>query len=165
MLANPVLSPLHWVYIYLISGIFLCFLSIVSLNTAYSLLHWQSVYFQSIMANVETKIATFESIIPINVYEIGNKVFFASALSTYSIKCVIEGHSWTLPRNDRLALYGDAVVQSYFCRKWLDAGLEKSTVASCATTPNDDLLILIHRSVDCYPQRCSGKCQFDRGWV
>jgi hypothetical protein len=117
------------------------------------------------MANVETKIATFESIIPVNVYEIGNKVFFASALSTYSINCVIEGDSWTLSRNDRLALYGDAVVQSYFCRMWLDAGLEKSTVTSYATTANNYLLILIRRSVDCYPQRCSGKCQFGRGWV
>jgi dsRNA-specific ribonuclease len=90
------------------------------------------------MANVETQIATFETTIP---YEFDNKVLCARALSTYPTMGVIEGVLRTLPRNDRMAVYGDAVVESYFCRKWFDAGLEKSTVASCATISHDDMLI------------------------
>lgn len=35
------------------------------------------------------------------------------------------GASLTVPKNDRLAIYGDSVAASYLCRLWYEGGREK----------------------------------------
>jgi hypothetical protein len=107
------------------------------------------------MAHLDTTIADCETRIS---YKFGNKLLCASALSTFPTQRVVEGVLHPLKRNDRIAVYGDAVANSYFCRKWIATSLEMGTATSRATIFQDNVLIS-HRSMDCYPRRSSGKCQ------
>jgi ribonuclease-3 len=84
----------------------------------------------STMDSLESKITTCETIVS---YDFGNKLLCAMALSTFQTMGAVQGAFRMLPRNDRIAVYGDAVASSYLCRKWFDTGLQKggSCTAIC----------------------------------
>ncbi|KAF2092796.1 hypothetical protein NA57DRAFT_49569 [Rhizodiscina lignyota] len=72
---------------------------------------------------IVTKIAACEIAI---AYQFSDKLLCATALHTFQGGIVVRDAFQAIHRNDRLAVYGDAVAASYLCRKWLDIGLQKS---------------------------------------
>jgi ribonuclease-3 len=85
------------------------------------------------MASLENKISTCETAVS---YSFGDKLLCAKALSTFPNVSVVQGAFQSLPRNDCIAVYGDAVASSYLCRKWVDTGLEKSNYDPAAIIIN-----------------------------
>jgi len=91
------------------------------------------------MANFERKIDICEQIVS-HVYS--NRLLCAIALNTFPTVGAIQGTSQTLPRNDSMAIYGNTIVSSYLCRKWLDSGLAKGVLGLCPITPADSMLTI-----------------------
>jgi ribonuclease-3 len=72
---------------------------------------------------VEVKIRACETIVR---YQFNDKLACAKALSAYPSAHFVQGAVHMLQRNDRMAVYGDVVAESYLCRRWLDSGLSKA---------------------------------------
>ncbi|KAF5550731.1 ribonuclease III domain-containing protein [Fusarium mexicanum] len=71
------------------------------------------------------KVAECESII---AYEFNSKSLCAQALHTAADSmsvCVMDGSFKKMPKNDRLAVYGDAAAAAYLCSLWIKGGLPK----------------------------------------
>ena len=81
-------------------------------------------------STIEANIRTCESVIG---YNFNDKLNCAKALSAYRGGHAIQGAFRVLARNDRMAVYGDAVAGNYLCRKWFETDLSKSTM----TPPSD----------------------------
>ncbi|KAJ6560161.1 hypothetical protein B0H19DRAFT_109702, partial [Mycena capillaripes] len=68
------------------------------------------------------KITECESIIQ---YSFSSKLLCAEALNTasgHSAQYLLDGEVHTMPLNNRLAIYGQAVALAHLCRLWLDEG-------------------------------------------
>ncbi|KAF1809634.1 ribonuclease III [Eremomyces bilateralis CBS 781.70] len=74
------------------------------------------------MASLEGKVTICETIVS---YDFGDKLLCAIALSTFPYSGPFHGVFQALPRNDRMAVYGDSVASSYLCRRWVDTDLQK----------------------------------------
>ncbi|KAF5689525.1 ribonuclease III [Fusarium circinatum] len=86
------------------------------------------------------KVAECESII---AYEFNSKSLCAQALNTAADSmsvCVMDGSIKKIPKNDRLAVYGDAAAAAYLCSLWIKRGLPKPDVQDCWTTLRRDLI-------------------------
>ncbi|KAH7151432.1 hypothetical protein DER46DRAFT_650513 [Fusarium sp. MPI-SDFR-AT-0072] len=71
------------------------------------------------------KIAECETII---AYEFDDKALCTQALNTAAdlrSVCVLDGYFKSMPKNDRLAIYGHSAVASYLCSLWTKRGLAK----------------------------------------
>ncbi|KAF5607634.1 ribonuclease III [Fusarium pseudoanthophilum] len=82
------------------------------------------------------KIAECETII---AYKFDDKALCAQALNTAADSnsvYVLDRCFKTMPKNDRLAVYGDSVAASYLCSLWIKRGLPKH----CWTTLRRDLI-------------------------
>ncbi|KAF5252836.1 hypothetical protein FANTH_2160 [Fusarium anthophilum] len=85
------------------------------------------------------KVAECESII---AYEFNFKSLCAQALNTAADSmsvCVMDGSFKKMPKNDRLAVYGDAAAAAYLCSLWIKGGLPKRD-QDCWTTLRRDLI-------------------------
>ncbi|RKL51066.1 hypothetical protein BFJ72_g519 [Fusarium proliferatum] len=82
------------------------------------------------------KVAECESII---TYEFNSKSLCAQALNAAADSmavCYMDGSIKKMPKNDRLAVYGDAAAAAYLCSLWVKGGLPKH----CWTTLRRDLI-------------------------
>ncbi|KAF5640215.1 ribonuclease 3 [Fusarium sp. NRRL 25303] len=82
------------------------------------------------------KIAECEAII---AYEFDDKALCAQALNTAADSnsvYVLDGYFKSMPKNDRLAVYGDSAAATYLCSLWIKRGLAKH----CWTTLRRDLI-------------------------
>jgi ribonuclease III len=74
------------------------------------------------MTTNEAKVAACESII---AYEFQNKVLCLGALQAPSHLLRWARDLIHVERNDRLAVFGDAVAEAFRCKQWLDTGRSK----------------------------------------
>ena len=58
-------------------------------------------------------------------YEFQNKLTCLAALFTYPGVAMIQNAFRPMQPNSRLAIYGDAIVTAYLCKKWFDTKLNK----------------------------------------
>ncbi|KAG5775088.1 hypothetical protein H9Q73_011235 [Fusarium xylarioides] len=86
------------------------------------------------------RVSECESII---AYEFNSKSLCAQALNTAADSmsvCVLDGSIKKIPKNDRLAVYGDAAAAAYLCSLWIKGGLPKPDSQDCWTTLRRDLI-------------------------
>ncbi|KLP16002.1 Uncharacterized protein LW94_12698 [Fusarium fujikuroi] len=86
------------------------------------------------------KVAECESII---TYEFNSKSLCAQALNAAADSmavCYMDGSIKKMPKNDRLAVYGDAAAAAYLCSLWVKGGLPKPDIKDCWTTLRRDLI-------------------------
>ncbi|KAF4945266.1 hypothetical protein FGADI_12086 [Fusarium gaditjirri] len=86
------------------------------------------------------RVSECESII---AYEFNSKSLYAQALNTAADAmsvCLLDGSFKQMPKNDRLAVYGDAAVAAYLCSLWIKRGLPKPDGQDCWTTLRRDLI-------------------------
>lgn len=77
------------------------------------------------MANAEAKTKSCQSIIQ---YTFNDKLLLCQALQT-SGNPIIWRNIWTpVPKNTRLAVYGDAAFNKALCHMWFSTELNKGTV-------------------------------------
>ncbi|SCO91575.1 uncharacterized protein FRV6_15703 [Fusarium oxysporum] len=82
------------------------------------------------------KVSECESII---AYEFNSKSLCAQALNTAAgamSVCVLDDSFKQMPKNNRLAVYGDATAAAHLCSLWIKRGLPKH----CWTTLRRDLI-------------------------
>ncbi|KAM0079882.1 hypothetical protein ACKRZS_007967 [Fusarium odoratissimum] len=82
------------------------------------------------------KVSECESVI---AYEFNSKSLCAQALNTAADAmsvCVLDGSFKQMPKNDRLAVYGDVAAAAYLCSLWIKRELPKH----CWTTLRRDLI-------------------------
>ncbi|EXK81668.1 hypothetical protein FOQG_13959 [Fusarium oxysporum f. sp. raphani 54005] len=82
------------------------------------------------------KVSECESII---AYEFNSKSLCAQALNTAAgamSVCVLDSSLKQMPKNNRLAVYGDAAAAAHLCSLWIKRGLPKH----CWTTLRRDLI-------------------------
>ncbi|RBR19968.1 hypothetical protein FVER53590_12282 [Fusarium verticillioides] len=87
-------------------------------------------------SNFSQKVSECESII---AYEFTSKTLCAEALNKaadWNCQIVINGSAKWMPKNDRLAVYGDSAVAFYLCNLWIKRGLSNH----CWTTIRGDLI-------------------------
>jgi hypothetical protein len=74
------------------------------------------------------KVSLCESILD---YTFTNRTLCAEALNTSGTLLVWENASQALPRNQRIAIYGDSVIRAQLCRQWWHAtNLTKGIIAN-----------------------------------
>ncbi|PNP76507.1 hypothetical protein FNYG_09926 [Fusarium nygamai] len=86
--------------------------------------------------NFSQKVSECESII---AYEFSSKTLCAEALNRaadWNCQTVIDGPSKLMPKNDRLAVYGDSAAAFHLCSLWINRGLPNH----CWTTIRGDLI-------------------------
>jgi dsRNA-specific ribonuclease len=81
------------------------------------------------MDTIELKIQSCESIID---YTFNDKCLLCEALQTAGAGTPMYWHgAWTtVPKNTRLAVYGDVVLNMILCRLWYAKDLNKGTITS-----------------------------------
>ncbi|KAH7259066.1 uncharacterized protein BKA55DRAFT_536769 [Fusarium redolens] len=84
------------------------------------------------------RVSECESII---AYEFSSKTLCAQALNTavdaMSV-CILDGSFKAMPKNDRLAVYGDSAAASYLCSLWIKRGLAKHCWTTLRRDPNSN---------------------------
>ncbi|EGU81641.1 hypothetical protein FOXB_07838 [Fusarium oxysporum f. sp. conglutinans Fo5176] len=86
------------------------------------------------------KVSECESII---AYEFNSKSLCAQALNTAASAmsvCVLDSSLKQMPKNNRLAVYGDAAAAAHLCSLWIKRGLPKPDSQDCWTTLRRDLI-------------------------
>ncbi|QKD61565.2 uncharacterized protein FOBCDRAFT_286224 [Fusarium oxysporum Fo47] len=86
------------------------------------------------------KVSECESII---AYEFNSKSLCAQALNTAAgalSVCALNGSFKQMPKNDRLAVYGDAAAAAHLCSLWINRGLPRPGSRDCWTTLRRDLI-------------------------
>jgi ribonuclease III len=74
------------------------------------------------MATPDTKVALCETII---AHEFNDKMHCLQALQASGHLLKWQGRFVAIARNDRLAVFGDAIIKAHLCRRWLESGRNK----------------------------------------
>lgn len=113
------------------------------------------------MTTLDTKITDLESIIA--PFNFNDKLWAAKSLNTTGNPVVLLGAWHSLPRNDTIAIYGDAVAAGYLCGKWLAADLPKGT--DQMPSSHSTCRLQHTRSVDYDQERRSWQYQLGGCWI
>jgi hypothetical protein len=83
---------------------------------------------QAIMNNIEEKLEHCESLI---LYTFNNKLLLCEALQTSGYGIHWRGAYAQVPKNTRLAVYGDTALNMAYCSLWYPKHLDKGAIISC----------------------------------
>jgi hypothetical protein len=81
-----------------------------------------------IMNNIDEKLQHCESLI---LYTFNNKLLLCEALQTSGYGIFWRGAYAWVPKNTRLAVYGDTALNMAYCSLWYPKHLDKGAIISC----------------------------------